>query len=103
MSYWYIVPGMAKKGWRVRIGKQVSKERDFLPKQVCCSLNLLLEELAERGSPVSPVKNYGKLGKNIYHCHLKKGSPTYVVCWKRLKKEKTIEVYYAGTHEKAPY
>jgi len=28
---------------------------------------------------------------------------TYVACWRVYKREKLIEVYYAGTHEKAPY
>ncbi len=39
-----------------------------------------------------------------HHCHLKKGHPTYVVCWRVTSKQlKTVEVYYVGTHEKAPY
>jgi hypothetical protein len=37
-------------------------------------------------------------------CHLKRGRPTYVAMWRELKaEERTIEVIYAGTHEKAPY
>jgi hypothetical protein len=41
---------------------------------------------------------------NEYHCHIEKGRPTYVVCWRIAdKNKKNIEVYYAGTHEKAPY
>ena len=40
----------------------------------------------------------------IYHCHLKKGRPTYVAVREVLDKEiKLIEVIYAGTYEKAPY
>ena len=38
------------------------------------------------------------------HCHLIKGRPTYVCCWAIINKQKKIiEVYYVGTHEKAPY
>ena len=38
------------------------------------------------------------------HCHLKKSRPTWVVCYSVIdKKTKLIEVYYVGTHEKAPY
>jgi len=55
-------------------------------------------------------KNFGPLhkGKGIpegaFHCHLKKGKPTFVACWQIIsKKEKTIEVFYVGTHENAPY
>lgn len=51
-------------------------------------------------------KNFGKLKGEMdkYHCHLHSGRPTYVMCWKVVdKKLKIIEVYYVGTHEKAPY
>jgi hypothetical protein len=38
------------------------------------------------------------------HCHLIKGRPTYVACWEvKDPKNKILEVYYVGTHEKAPY
>ena len=50
--------------------------------------------------------NYSTLKgrNNEFHCHIKKGKPTYVVCW-RLgdKKIEMLEVTYVGTHEKAPY
>lgn len=48
--------------------------------------------------------NYGPLEENEFHCHLKKGKPTYVACWRISDKDKKIiEVYYVGTHENAPY
>ncbi len=51
--------------------------------------------------------NFGKLfekKEDKYHCHLIKGRPTYVACWKVVDKNtRQIEVYYVGTHEKAPY
>lgn len=48
--------------------------------------------------------NYGKLGADIHHCHLKKGSPTYVAVWEIRNREiNLVEITYAGTHEKAPY
>ena len=58
--------------------------------------------------PAVDWPNYGKLrnqGKGIdrRHCHLKKGRPTWVACWEVESKEHIIEVYYVGTHEKAPY
>ncbi len=50
-------------------------------------------------------KNYGPLKgilKGSYHCHLNAhGKPAYVVCWKVTNFK--VEVWYAGTHEKAPY
>jgi hypothetical protein len=50
--------------------------------------------------------NYAKMKNRTeeYHCRIEKGRPTYVVCWRIANKDKKIiEVYYAGTHEKAPY
>lgn len=48
--------------------------------------------------------NYGPLKKDEFHCHLRKGKPTYVACWRVLDKQvKIMEVYYVGTHEDAPY
>jgi hypothetical protein len=52
--------------------------------------------------------NFGKLSEgkksNNFHCHLIKGNPTYVACWRVLdKKERKLEIYYVGTHENAPY
>ncbi len=47
--------------------------------------------------------NYEKLTGNQHHCHLKKGKPTYVAVWSEEKETITVEVTYAGTHEKAPY
>jgi len=48
--------------------------------------------------------NFNALSGARYHCHLKKGRPTYVAIWKVADKEiRLIEVTYAGTHEKASY
>ena len=61
-------------------------------------------DITDRGPVRGDWPNFSKLGKNTYHCHLKKGKPTYVACWRMLdKSKKVIEVYYVGTHEKAPY
>jgi len=69
-------------------------------------LRLLFVDLATQGPAVSSWPNYGKLQGirgDKRHCHLQKGKPTYVCCWEVLdKKRKVIEVYYVGTHEKAP-
>ncbi len=68
------------------------------------ALDLFLVELSDLAPYRSNWPNYTKMSSEDYHCHLKKGRPTYVVCWRIISKiEKTIEVYYAGTHEKAPY
>ncbi|MBU1193736.1 MAG: cytotoxic translational repressor of toxin-antitoxin stability system [Proteobacteria bacterium] len=91
-------------GWTVNISKKVSKMIPKLPKSVRQSLLLLLREIEISGPSRSNWKNYGKLGKNMYHCHIKKGQPTYVVVWEiRDKQIKIVEVTYVGTHEKSPY
>lgn len=65
----------------------------------------LLGELKSLGPIRRNWPNFRALGgrDDDYHCHLKKGRPTYVACWRVDKKKKYIEVYYVGTHEKAPY
>jgi len=70
-------------------------------------LRLLFMDLATNGPTAKGWPNYSKLQGvkgDKRHCHLQKGKPTYVCCWEVVdKKRKIIEVYYAGTHEKAPY
>lgn len=69
------------------------------------SYALLLGELRNLGPHRYTWPNFTKMAgsDNDYHCHIEKGRPTYVACWRADKKTKTIEVYYVGTHEKAPY
>ena len=90
--------------WEVRLTKRANEQKNQLPKNVQGLLFLLLEEIKYDGPFRPNWNNYGKLGDNKYHCHIKKGKPTYVVCWEITdKKIKITEVYYVGTHEKAPY
>ncbi len=63
---------------------------------------LLMKELELLGPMRSDWDNFGPIN-DYYHCHIKKGRPTYVVCWRADKKSKEIEVFYVGTHEGAPY
>lgn len=57
-----------------------------------------LESDGATGGHVFP--NYSKLGENEYHCHL---TYRYVACWRQEKGTITIEVYYVGSRENAPY
>jgi len=90
------------------IHQKGSKTGKKLPKSVKATLLLLVRDLEANGpTPRGIWKNYSKL-KGIRpdkrHCHLVKGKPTYVSCWEMEDKQlKIIEVYYVGTHEKAPY
>ncbi|RUQ94603.1 type II toxin-antitoxin system RelE family toxin [Legionella septentrionalis] len=94
--------------WTIKITSKAAKQVNKLPKSVKATLLLLLRDI-ERNGPAtgSGWKNYGKFKGMIgdkRHCHLTKGKPTYVCCWEVVDKQiKLIEVYYVGTHEKAPY
>ena len=90
--------------WQVRFTVKASKQTHKLPEIVLLILQVLVEEMRREGPFRSTWKNYSKLGPHLYHCHLKKGRPTYVVCWEiKDKNNHIVEIYYVGTHEKAPY
>ena len=94
--------------WNITFSNKAAKQIKKLPKSVQSTLLLLVRDLAANGPTTSGTwKNYGKLkgaSSDLRHCHLIKGRPTYVCCWEvKSKKLKIMEVYYAGTHEKAPY
>lgn len=94
---------MTETIWTVKLISQAKKALKELPVGTRESLVALLQELELQGPQRYTWPNFSKLKTDIYHCHIEKGRPTYVVCWRAYKKEKLIEVYYAGTHEKAPY
>jgi mRNA-degrading endonuclease RelE of RelBE toxin-antitoxin system len=94
---------MTETSWTVKLVSQARKALKDLPKGTRESLVALLKELELLGPHRHEWPNFSKLKVDIYHCHIEKGRPTYVVCWRVNKKQKLIEVYYAGTHEKAPY
>jgi mRNA-degrading endonuclease RelE of RelBE toxin-antitoxin system len=94
--------------WKVMLTSKCAKQLKKLPENVNLITQLLIEDLKEKGPyPGVHWPNYSKLfgGKqeDKRHCHLVKGRPTYVACWNVLDKHHLIEVYYVGTHEKAPY
>ena len=93
--------------WTIIPAKKVEDNAVKLTERVLLKLRLLFADLTSEGPAAFGWPNYGKLlGKDSdeRHCHLQKGRPTYVCCWRvKDKKRKIIEVYYVGTHEKAPY
>ena len=94
--------------WTVGITSKAAKQIKKLPKSVKSALLLLMRDLENNGpAPGKGWKNYSKLkglGSDKRHCHIIKGKPTYVCCWEVKDNQLNIlEVYYAGTHEKAPY
>ena len=89
--------------WTVEFSAKVKKAMPTLPQAVQRAVWLLVGEMRLSGPVAGSWPNYGKLGKNKHHCHLKKGHPTYVAVWNEDKGNISIEVVYVGTHEKAPY
>jgi len=90
--------------WTITFHAKARKSVSKLPARVQKSLALLLREIELNGPARGEWPNYGKLGKDMHHCHLKKGQPTYVAVWQVIDKEiRLVEITYAGTHEKAPY
>lgn len=90
--------------WTVTERRSLNKQVSKLPERVQ-NLLIALEKDMEFNGPIrGDWPNFSAISHNRYHCHLKKGRPTYVAIWEVKNKEiKLIEVTYAGTHEKAPY
>lgn len=94
--------------WSVYFSRSAVLQREKLKKSgrkpsICDIINLLIIEITKEGPYRANWSNYGPLSDG-FHCHLKKGKPTYVACWRITdKSKKKIEVYYVGTHENAPY
>lgn len=94
--------------WTVTFTGKAAKQVQLLDERVVLVLQTLVNDLKTKGpAPGKHWPNYGKLhgrkNEDKRHCHLIKGNPTYVCCWDVNKSENKIEVYYVGTHEKAPY
>jgi hypothetical protein len=96
--------------WRIDYSSSAKKQKRKLPGTVIAQLASLTWDLEHYG-PIQPEwSHYSSLkkGKNVplnaYHCHIKSGRPTFVVCWQVVDKAtKIIEIFYVGTHENAPY
>ena len=90
--------------WKVEFTGKAAKQYLKLPKQVQIVMDALAIEIQQAGPVRGNWKNYSKLGPSTHHCHIKSGKPTYVACWEVSDKIiRIVEVYYVGTHEKAPY
>ncbi len=96
--------------WKIEFTAKAHKLISKLSDRAVDALRLLVEDLKTQGPhPGNAWPHYGKLKgtkkqQDLRHCHLIRGKPTYVCCWAVInKKTRIIEVYYVGTHEKAPY
>lgn len=86
------------------IPKRVAKQVRQLPSAVFEAVAELVADRENEGPVQRAWPNYGKItGRpDCHHCHVRKGRPTYVAVW-RVADERTLEVLYAGTHERADY
>ncbi len=84
----------------VRVKRKVERSLHKLPVDVQKLFFLLVADLQTKGPVQKTWNNFSSLGKDQYHCHL---NYRYVACWTCRKNEILIEVYYAGSREKAPY
>ena len=90
--------------WTIEYTTKAAKQIKRLPTNIIDAVLALVMDMENSGPIRGDWPNFSKLGTMQYHCHLKKGKPTYVACWRLIdKKKKLLEVYYVGTHEKAPY
>lgn len=98
-----------KPAWAVTMSTSADKMANQMPQNIQILLATLIADIEAEGPIQKEWSHFSKLGKtkrvpeNAYHCHLKSGRPTYVVCWRANKTGKTVEVFYVGTHEGAPY
>lgn len=90
--------------WFVLFSSKAAKQYKKLPIDVRFAVDALVMEIQLMGPVRGNWQNYSKLGSNKHHCHIRRGRPTYVACWKIIDAiNLNVEVYYVGTHEKAPY
>jgi len=87
--------------WRVHFSKKAAKQVRELPANIQDQLKALVQDIRITGPVRGNWPNYSKLERNEHHCHL---AYKYVACWRVEDYEiQIVEVYYAGSREKAPY
>ena len=96
--------------WQVHFTPQALRQTKTLPERISLLFARLINEMEIDGPyrnewlHFGPLKKEKKIPENSYHCHIKSGHPTYVVCWQVTdRKIQILEIYYVGTHEAAPY
>ncbi len=101
---------MSDRLWKVFYTTAAHKQLKKLSERVLDSLTLLIRDIEDRGPIQKDWPHFSALGKtrnvpsNSYHCHIKSGRPTYVVCWQVTDKTiRIVEIFYVGTHENTPY
>jgi hypothetical protein len=99
---------LAMERWSITFTRAAVKGLHRMPERVQLAMAALVVELEVAGPALHGRgwKNFGKLKGRAdeYHCHIVSGRPTYVACWRHKRSSvRNVEVFYVGTHEKAPY
>lgn len=96
--------------WAVGYSTKAKRQKKRLPEKIQIQIDVLTKEIELLGpirkgwAHFGPLKKDKNIPDDSYHCHVKSGRPTYVVCWRVEDKIiKIIEIFYVGTHEGAPY
>jgi hypothetical protein len=90
----------SEKRWRVLFRRKVEKSVRKMPRNEQVVLANLVEDLQRKGPIRTEWRNFSRLSRNEYHCHL---SYSWVACWRVEQEVLEIEVYYAGSRENASY
>lgn len=90
--------------YTVTFSGRAAKQAGKLPARALDAVTLLRSDIEADGPLATRWPNFGAIrGRpGCYHCHLKKGRPTYVAVW-RVVSEQEVEIRYVGTHEGADY
>jgi mRNA-degrading endonuclease RelE of RelBE toxin-antitoxin system len=89
-----------KRKYKVMLTRKVFKNLQKIPRKIRDKFTMLALQLSESGPIANNWANFSKLSNTQYHCHL---AFHWVACWTYEKKQITIEVYYVGSRENAPY
>ena len=96
--------------WDVACSKKATKQISHLDKELLDETAKLIHDLKIRGPYLTDRSHFCSLHqqphipKNAFHCHINDGNPTYVACWNIVEeKKRKAEIFFVGTHEKAPY
>ena len=91
--------------WRVEFTAKAAKQKRDLPLRMAERLDAMRKAIEFAGPTQPSMPHFGKLKNragDVYHCHLNKGRPVYVVVWQvRNRSVRIVEMTYVGTHEKA--
>ena len=83
--------------WHVSLSTKADKQAKRMKKDVLDRLTKLLKSIEIKGPIQKEWPHFSSLEKSklvpkdSYHCHIKRGRPTYVACWQEVDKKKRKE------------